>query len=285
MGDKDKNQIVAPIIGLNIGSVLGQAVANALANQIAKQPEQLNNGQLKKLREEKIKIIRDTWTAENLVWKNVSLVPSVKIGPISFPVVIQVSEVVKIDGYYIPVNAKETFEFAEKFKALPLTRRVAHQLFQNGSPVAVVGQYDASKTSESDAAYNPMFDFVKQSKYLESKNYGGVFDFGAHKIWALSIHKFKKCMETSNPRYGELYRTACENTDPNRIATNYGFYINNKPEQDLGARHEENHWDYSQLLQLMRGFLPIPMRNESGNLTWVDLNSALIERHPAIWDE
>lgn len=43
-------------------------------------------------------------------------------------VVIQISKVVVIDGFYLPVTAKETFEIARKFNCYPLTRAVADQI-------------------------------------------------------------------------------------------------------------------------------------------------------------
>lgn len=281
MSDNNK-VLIAPMIGLNIGQIA------AIAIDFATRPR--NNGELNKLRDEKIKKLK-TWNEQNLVWQTVNL-GTIQIGSISYPVVIEVSEVAKVDGYYIPVTATEADDFATQFKALPLTKRVADQLFNKGKAVPVMGQHDPTKESQDSNAYNPMNDFVKQSDYLKLKNYKGVFDFGAHKIWAYSAYKAQKCAlkdakdEATKKDYKEKYEKACEG-DPNRIATNFGFYIAGKPFQDLGARHNASHWDYSQLLQLMRSKgSTIPIEgDEKGTVKWIDLKTAIEKKHPAIIKE
>src|SRR5262245_30898013 len=57
--------------------------------------------------------------------------------------------------------------------------------------------------------------------------------------------------------------------------------------QNIGADHDEDHWDYSQLLQLMKDFTdgggnPVKDPKTGDVLT---LLQALKNKHPALWDE
>lgn len=46
----------------------------------------------------------------------------------------------------------------------------------------------------------------------------------------------------------------------------------------MGNAHAGNHWDYSQLLQIMRNF-------KDPSNPGLDLKTALLQGHPALWDE
>ena len=264
-------------------------------------PKPKNNGELWKLREEKLNKLRGM-QASDLKWVRVGLQPTVSItslfnfSPLSAipsPVIIEVSEVVKVDGFYIPVTAEETVEFARQFDAFPLTRAVADQLFISGAQIPYQ-QQNQIKTgnSKSESGYDEMFDLEKQSDYLNGHAYDGVNKFGAHKLWILSKQKEVAC-----PAYPKT-DLACKS---DKYAINHGFYERGVPKdfrsylsqygskskavQDIGTRHDDKHWDYSQLLQLMRGCLPIPFREDSGLTAYVDLREALLRGHPSLWDE
>ncbi|MEP6902051.1 MAG: hypothetical protein ABJA66_09890, partial [Actinomycetota bacterium] len=88
--------------------------------------------------------------------------------------------------------------------------------------------------------------------------------------------------------------------DKDRIAINHGLYFKGTPQpgtllsshgskykaiQNIGGAHGDDHWDYSQLLQLMRGVVPIPFKDKSGNTTMMDMETALLNGHPSLWDE
>ena len=49
-------------------------------------------------------------------------------------------------------------------------------------------------------------------------------------------------------------------------------------QQDRGGAHNNGHWDYSQLLQLMKN-----LKDASGKS--LDLSAELLAGNPAVWDE
>lgn len=261
--------------------------------------ERKNNGQSKTLRNEMLTVLRQT-PAEALKWETVTLASaSLSINPLSFsasfqaPVVIQVCRVVTVDGLYLPVTAKETWEFAGLFKAFPLTRAVADRLFLQAAKIEPKPQNIIKEGDpKSDSGYDEMYDIEKRSDYLAGQNYTGVSNFGAHKIWALSKRKGSVCQAEPN--------TVKCTTDKNRIAINHGFYLKGKSPhpgtllylhgseygviQNIGAAHGDDHWDYSQLLQLMRAVVPIPFKDKTGT-SLMDMKTALLNGHPSLWDE
>lgn len=199
--------------------------------------------ELTKLRQELLKKI----SPANYDWVDVKLAGNIAI---------KVCKPVKIDGFYVPVTAKETRDFARSIGAFPLTRAVADQILNNGTFIPYHWQPE-------------LHDFEKYSAYLNSRGYDGVRNFGAHKLWVLSSR-------------GK--------------AVNYGFYeaIGSKPStgggshlkpgfnvrQSLGGAHNEHHWDYSQLLQIMFATTPL----EIGGSAY-SLGMALVAGLPAVWDE
>lgn len=194
----------------------------------------------------------------DLFWFEVPLAGSAKIS---------VCSPVNKDGYFIPVTAKETWAFASAWEVFPLTRAVcdqAHNFCLN------------NKMAFSRVPMDPNKEILNYEKYSEKikdtygANYKSNLVSGAHKLWVISSMASK-------------YKPK---------AINYGFYYQGKPQygaagkhlqsgyaviQALGSRHDGNHWDYSQMLQLMTNFIV------DGQAT--DLRQALLDGHPALWDE
>jgi hypothetical protein len=186
----------------------------------------------------------------DLIWQRVQLAGGFSIR-VSVPLI--------KDGYLLPVTAGDTLRLARRFEVFPLSRAVMDQAHNAATKVAKA----QSPTS--------LYDFVTYSQRLSSTayytQYGASLVSGAHKLWVLS---------SRGP------------------TINYGFYIRRSPTdpvrsgplldrrynviQSLGGRHNALHWDYSQLLQFMSG-----LEDENGQR--VDLRQALLNRHPAVWDE
>lgn len=259
-------------------------------------------------------------TDKSFVWKSVCIQPiysglSSEFGSTPVPMVaslfIEICEVVRVnhDGkdYYFPTTAKETREYAGKYNAFPLTRAVADQLYNRAkSHLASNPQSPSVKPKTPDPKDDPVFvkaqaetlkDFEQQSDYLRKNNYKGVDDFGAHKLWTLSKLKIDQCAAKAT--------AACK---ADNYTVNYGMYRDKLPTDTVGKNeggtylklfnpgkrlnqplggtaHDLDHWDYSQLLQLMRSSSSIPFRDEKGFFTYMDLKTALLKGHPLLWDE
>lgn len=199
--------------------------------------------ELNKLRQELLKKV----SSANYDWVDVNLAGNV---------VIKVCKPVKIDGLYVPVTANETREFAKRFGAFPLTRAVADQILNNGTFIPYRWQPE-------------LYDFEKYSQYLDSKSYDGVKNFGAHKLWVLS--SLGKSIN-----YGFYEDNGSKPSTGGGSHLKRGFNVR----QSLGGAHNEHHWDYSQLLQLMFAEAPLEIDGKS-----YSLGMALIEGLPAVWDE
>jgi hypothetical protein len=170
---------------------------------------------------------------------------------------------------YVPVTADESSAFALKWGVFPLTRAVSDQAHN-----AAVFVPKPPWPPAADRARR-MYDFVGYSQKIQTKYFsyqGWSLVSGAHKVWALSArgpvvnHGFHATLATCRSIPG----LACV---PGPLLDKRFAAI-----QDLGARHDARHWDYSQMLQFMRG-----LRDDSRQT--VDLSGALLSRHPAVWDE
>ena len=174
-------------------------------------------------------------------------------------VIVQVSNPVKIDGVYLPVTAKETFDFAKSFGWLPLTRAVMDQAHNQAVQIPVKSQTNLLDFEGYSATLDKLYGSHETTKLVS----------GAHKLWTLSTYNKK-----------------------NR-AVNYGFYqVAKQPSplsprlkgwsviQSLGSKHDEGHWDYSQLLQLMRAGSPLVIDGKS-----YSLSQAVADGLEAVWDE
>jgi hypothetical protein len=184
----------------------------------------------------------DKLSENHFDWKPVTLVEGVTLN---------ICKTVKVDGYYLPVTAKETFAVAKRFGYYPLTRAVADRIQNKALFVPYRWQPE-------------LFDFEQYSAYLDSNGYDGICGFGAHKLWVLS-HK-RGVGGTSAVNYGfyELKSGQPAGT-PNRGGDNLDSKYN--PIQGLGGAHDDNHWDYSQLLQLMYASAPLNIDGENLSLS------------------
>ena len=172
---------------------------------------------------------------------------------------IQVCSPVLKDNAFVPVTAAETMEMARRFEVFPLSRAVMDQAHNAAVKVA------KPETPPS------LYDFITYSNRLKPTPYMTEFGYaltsGAHKLWVIS---------SRGPviNYGFYIRRVA--SDPVRCGPRLDAQYN--VIQSLGARHNATHWDYSQLLQFMSR-----LRDPGGQL--VDLRQALIDKHPAVWDE
>ena len=174
-------------------------------------------------------------------------------------VIVQVSNPVKIDGFYLPVTAKETFDFAKSFGWLPLTRAVMDQAHNQAVQISFRSQGNLLDFENYSTALDKVYGPHETTKLVS----------GAHKLWTLSTFNTK-----------------------NR-AVNYGFYKVSKEAsplsprlkgwsviQSLGSKHNEAHWDYSQLLQLMRAGPSFVIDGKT-----YTLSQAVADGLEAVWDE
>jgi hypothetical protein len=205
------------------------------------------------------------WVSVNLKWVDDNKVTQTGKIKVCSPVFVQAADPQTglLRYYYVPVTAAETYWFARHFQAYPLTRSVVRQVhyqttLQMGRPAL-----DASKPGEG-------YDLDTSSRFYTSHYYAhnvpNQIVSGGHKLWILSAK---------------------------RMSINHGFYVQTAPGaktfrvmNDLGAFHDENHWDYSQLLQLMKDLTDSnnqPMKDSTG--APLTLLQALKGKHKAIWDE
>lgn len=153
--------------------------------------------------------------------------------------------------YYLPVTAKETFDFAKAYGYFPLTRAVADQIMNKATFLAYRWQPELP-------------DFEKYTDFLSSNSYDGISKFGAHKLWVLSKRRGVKSKKSVNYGFYELSANQAKGT-----LERGGAFLNKKiynPKQGLGGAHDDNHWDYSQLLQLMYAESPLTIDGESLSL-------------------
>jgi hypothetical protein len=168
--------------------------------------------------------------------------------------------------YYVPVTARETYELAKYFGAFPLTRSVADQLYNRAE--VKVARPPGLDASVGDQGY----DFEAASKYYHQQYTSGAHDTnryaGGHKLWILSAVK-------TSVNHG-FYKSRDSTQGPNRgdLLPQFGA-IN-----DLGAFHDEERWDYSQLLQLMKD-----LRNGGDTPFATTMVQALKDTNRGIWDE
>ncbi|MBC7797818.1 MAG: hypothetical protein H7Z37_13175 [Pyrinomonadaceae bacterium] len=197
---------------------------------------------------------------EHLRWVNVSV--GVNVTDVGcFEVFVEVCLPVVIDDFFLPVTAKETFQIAKKFNALPLTRAIADEFF-NQSEHIPPQPLDPNKD---------ILNFEKYSTYLLPRYGDGKSNkkaSGAHKLWLLSG-------QGTSINYGFYVKRGKDASQGGKTLSKDFTVI-----QSLGGRHNQEHWDYSQLLQIMRATKPLLLNNKS-----LTLPEAINEGLPGVWDE
>lgn len=197
----------------------------------------------------------DKLSQSHFEWKTVVLAPGVTL---------EICKTVKVDGFYLPVTAKETFAVAKWMTAYPLTRAVADRIQNQAVFLPYRWQPD-------------LFDFEQYSAFLNSNGYDGICAFGAHKLWVLSHRRGVRGTQAVNYGFYELKKNQGAGT-PKRGGANLNEKFN--PKQGLGGAHDDHHWDYSQLLQLMRAPAPLTIDGEQ-----LSLAMALVAGKSVVADE
>lgn len=235
-------------------------------------------------------------TSHDFYWETINLAGGATIS-VSFPLRKKYSDLdelkkmdpnpnskLKLEPYlFVPVTPQETMKIAAKLGYFPLTRAVADQMFNQATQVLF-----------KRSLYPDMFNLIEFTKELETTAYGSQYGWGMaagwHKLWVLSTHQSPQGSKHGAHKEGPFLYTKVLKP------VNYGFvdkagtpktvvpggkYLDKTKyalHQDVGNAHGGNHWDYSQLLQLMTNF-------KDPSNPGLDLKTALLQGHPAIWDE
>ena len=174
---------------------------------------------------------------------------------------IRICAPVRKGDLYVPVTSGETFAFARRFGAFPLSRAVFDQA------------HNARQMGDKPKSPSNLLDFVTYSQRMRRSfgdYYGVTILSGAHKLWVVSsLGRIVNYGFHRRPIRGEPFRGGSY-LDRNRFNVIQG----------LGTWHanQPGHWDYSQMLQLMKD-----LKDPAGRP--VDLRRALLDGHPAVWDE
>jgi hypothetical protein len=220
-------------------------------------------------------------TKTDLMWLDVPLRDGFSIKVCS-PVCIHVSQqelrryAAYLDGQipanglwaYLPVTAEETKDLAHRWSVFPLTRAVSDQAHN----AAVYVPWPPGDWASAAKICN----FLLYSRKLRYFSYQGwALVSGAHKVWVLSAK------ETAAKAVNHGFQwpiSLCQKSGIKVCIPGPRLKKGFAAVQNLGARHDHAHWDYSQLLQLMTD-----LKDPQGQV--VDLRAALLSGHPAVWDE
>ena len=185
--------------------------------------------------------------------------------------VIKVCSPVKVGGFFVPVTAKETWEKAAAFNALPLTRAIADQQNNEAHDKGTFVEFKSQPYNTHLPGFDLYADKLNGTAYEEE--YGKKPVSGSHKLWLLSA----KTTHDKAANYGFFHRGKRLPESEGRSGS--GLYPEYSVVNGLIAGHGfENYWDYSQLLQLMKDF---KWKGKS-----VDLRKAICTDHDsAVWDE
>jgi len=235
------------------------------------------------------KILVTKITANDLDWKSVKLDNSHSV---------QVCLPVRVKGpddriYYVPVTPSETWNFAKLFNALPLTSLVFDQYHNQGTYIQRSGNHDASNKTGKH--------FHTFSEYLNQQNYHLGIKSGAHKLWILSTGGRSINRGFYFPKPKDPVKYKAKKVDgglegpggPGGPKLSPAYWLI----QVRGPAHNSGHWDYSQLLQLMKSDdlfgVTVDFKDSLFKLPYgtvpslklVRLREAVIEGLPEVWDE
>jgi hypothetical protein len=225
-------------------------------------------GTLSKLRDKLIAALEPS----DLKWYTLELKKGSRTGPAEYS--IQVCSPVFVEGFFVPVTAKETWELAVKFDALPLTRAVADQQVNEASLNGFFIENKSQHWRDAIRAYDQYANTLGATEY--KNNYGKSAVAGSHKLWLLSgmLSAVHPC------NYGAYHN----GKRPDTAEGSKGKYL--FPEYSvinglIQAHDWTGWWDYSQLLQLMKGLKSL----KDGVKDVPDLKAEIRSKNDAIWDE
>jgi hypothetical protein len=215
----------------------------------------------------------------NLKWSDVPLAGGLKIQVCS-PVYLHRDSTF----YYVPVTPAETYELANLFGAFPLTSAVADQAHNQAALQLFRPAMDASMAKDR-------FDFPRSSDYYKMNYLSHQMATppeivsGGHKIWLLSS-------SGTSVNRGFYVEKAKVGQKPSKNAS----YLDDlwTTLQHHGTAHAgEDHWDYSQVLQLMTKLtdgqgkaLAFTLKEIlKATKAEISADAALKTAHAAIWDE
>jgi len=242
--------------------------AKAEKQRTAGQTQNQRLGTLSKLRDKLVAAMDDS----DLKWFTLELKKGSRTGPAEFS--IQVCSPVMVDDFFVPVTAKETWDKAVKFGAAPLTRAVADQLANEATLAGTFIDYKTQRYQDELLLFDKYADTLAATEYKTKYGAGPVA--GSHKLWVLS----GRLMAKQPCNYGFFHN----GPRPAGSQGDKGPYL--FPElsvvNGLIVAHDwATHWDYSQMLQLMKGLKDL----RDGVKDLPDLHQEIRNKNDAIWDE
>jgi hypothetical protein len=214
-------------------------------------------------------LLIDAIRAEDLKWFTLDL----RMGQpddVAASYTVQVCSPVLVSGFFVPVTAQETWDLASRFGALPLSRAVADQQVNEAVRLGNFVEFSPLNIETHGPGFDAFTDVLKATKYMSG--FGNAAVSGSHKLWLIS----SRTTDAKPVNYGFHHRGAqlpgSQGAAGPYLQSSYSV-VNGL----IRAHDWANHWDYSQLLQLMRDL--------RANGEPVDLRQALLSQNPAVWDE
>jgi N-acetyl-anhydromuramyl-L-alanine amidase AmpD len=214
-------------------------------------------------------LLIDAIRAEDLKWFTLDL----RMGQpddVAASYTVQVCSPVLVSGFFVPVTAQETWDLASRFGAMPLSRAVADQQVNEAVRLGNFVEFSPLNIETHGPGFDAFTDVLKATKYMSG--FGNAAVSGSHKLWLIS----SRTTDAKPVNYGFHHRGAqlpgSQGAAGPYLQSSYSV-VNGL----IRAHDWANHWDYSQLLQLMRDL--------RANGEPVDLRQALLSQNPAVWDE
>jgi N-acetyl-anhydromuramyl-L-alanine amidase AmpD len=183
---------------------------------------------------------------------------------------IKVCSPVFVSGYFVSVTAQETWDLAARFGALPLSRAVADQQVNEAIRLGNFVEFSPLNINTHGPGFDAFTEVLKGTRYM--RGYGNEAVSGSHKLWLIS----SRTTADKPVNYGFHHhggRLPGSQGDAGPYLQRSHSVVNGL----IRAHDWAGHWDYSQLLQLMKDL------RADGEA--VDLRQALNARNPAVWDE